>query len=400
MSTILKALRRLEDDDPKKKRTGAPPVLRDGLTPAPLPATDPRAADALRGRILAEEAAARVGAEPRDDESPNPRRLRPFILRTLVASLLVAAVAFAVTESGLFSTAPTVDSAPEPAPSNRFAVAEPTAVAGAANLSAPRAMVAVPSPLAVPEQAPSAPVGSVVPVAPIPPPVAPVGVVAAVAPPPTTPNVAPPPSAPAPTATPTTIARVTPSPAQPVPTVPVARPSPSPSPQVLPTAAVAAKPSPTFQPNTAAQPPAVSPPPPTQATAARAPAPRSAPPAEAPAAVPVPAPAPVEIAAVRPSPAAEPPRAAPRPAPVRADEFKRVAPAGFAEVTVVRTAWHPKPERRSAKVRIAETNELVTAREGDTVAGLVLREITPSAVVFSAGDVEIRRRVGEKTTTR
>ena len=111
MSTILKALRRLEDDDPKKKRTGAPPVLRDGLTPAPLPATDPRAADALRGRILAEEAAARVGAEPRDDESPNPRRLRPFILRTLVASLLVAAVAFAVTESGLFSTAPTVDSA-------------------------------------------------------------------------------------------------------------------------------------------------------------------------------------------------------------------------------------------------------------------------------------------------
>jgi hypothetical protein len=113
---------------------------------------------------------------------------------------------------------------------------------------------------------------------------------------------------------------------------------------------------------------------------------------------------------VRPPPAAEPARSAPRPAPqktsasapapVHADEFKRVVPAGLAEVTVVRTAWHPKPERRSAKVRIAETNEVVTAHEGDTVAGLILLEITPSAVVFSAGDVEIRRRVGEKTTTR
>ena len=73
-----------------------------------------------------------------------------------------------------------------------------------------------------------------------------------------------------------------------------------------------------------------------------------------------------------------------------------MAPAGLPEVYVVRTAWHPKPERRSAKVRIAETNELVNVHEGDSVAGLVLREITPSAVVFGAGDVEIRRRVGQR----
>jgi hypothetical protein len=79
---------------------------------------------------------------------------------------------------------------------------------------------------------------------------------------------------------------------------------------------------------------------------------------------------------------------------------KRVAPAGLPEITVVRTAWHPKPERRSAKVRIVETDELVTVREGDEVEGLVLQEITPSAVVFSAGDVEIRRRVGEASATR
>jgi hypothetical protein len=35
-------------------------------------------------------------------------------------------------------------------------------------------------------------------------------------------------------------------------------------------------------------------------------------------------------------------------------------------------------------------------REGDAVGGLVIREISPSAVVFNAGDVEIRRRVGQE----
>ncbi|MEZ4279989.1 MAG: hypothetical protein R3F21_10300 [Myxococcota bacterium] len=80
--------------------------------------------------------------------------------------------------------------------------------------------------------------------------------------------------------------------------------------------------------------------------------------------------------------------------------MQRIAPAGMPEVYVVRTAWHPKPERRSAKVRVAASSELISAHEGDTVAGLVIREITPSAVVFSAGSVEIRRRIGEDPTRR
>jgi hypothetical protein len=75
-------------------------------------------------------------------------------------------------------------------------------------------------------------------------------------------------------------------------------------------------------------------------------------------------------------------------------------PGGLPAVEVVRTAWHPKPERRSAKIRVPETNEILHVREGDSVSGLVLKEITPSSVVFSAGDVEFRRRVGESPPPR
>jgi len=386
MSTILKALRRLENDDPKKKRTGgAPTVLRDA--PAAIPATDPRAADALRGRILAEEAAARIGVSPSEDERPpSTRARRPLVLATLAGALLIAVFSFALTKSGLFSAPPNRNAAADAAPPTRLATAEPALAptvspppSAPEPAAAPRAMVAVQSSLAVPEQPPTLPTAAPAP--------APAASVAAVAPPA--------PSAPvasvATSARPTTT-NVTATPVEPV----------SPTPQTSPTPAVAI-PSPASAPSavTPSAPPA-----PTQTAAARPPSTRPADSIAKPT-VPVAAsPRPATPAAI-PVPAAEPRRVEPRPEPeaqsaakpepVRPDEFKRVAPAGFAEVTVVRTAWHPKPERRSAKVRIVETDELVTAREGDTVAGLVLREITPSAVVFSAGDVEIRRRVGEKT---
>ena len=68
---------------------------------------------------------------------------------------------------------------------------------------------------------------------------------------------------------------------------------------------------------------------------------------------------------------------------------------GVPDVSIVRTSWHPDATRRSARVRLEESNELVTLREGDAVGSLVVQEITPSAVVFSAGAVEIRRRVGQ-----
>jgi hypothetical protein len=56
MSTILKALRRLEEDGPPKSADA-------------LPATDPRAADELRDRILLEESAAQASPETRRDPS-------------------------------------------------------------------------------------------------------------------------------------------------------------------------------------------------------------------------------------------------------------------------------------------------------------------------------------------
>jgi hypothetical protein len=67
---------------------------------------------------------------------------------------------------------------------------------------------------------------------------------------------------------------------------------------------------------------------------------------------------------------------------------------GLPELTIIRTAWHPAADRRSAKIRLEATDEILNLREGDAVGGLVIQEISPSAVVFKAGDVEIRRRVG------
>jgi hypothetical protein len=73
-------------------------------------------------------------------------------------------------------------------------------------------------------------------------------------------------------------------------------------------------------------------------------------------------------------------------------------------VQVVRTRWHPQADKRSAKVRLASTDGEAEAprdlREGDAIGGLVIKEITPSAVLFTTGDVEIRRRVGEGGDSR
>ena len=105
----------------------------------------------------------------------------------------------------------------------------------------------------------------------------------------------------------------------------------------------------------------------------------------------------------------QPPTVSPQPAPpgpanapesAAAPAVQRVSPSGLPEVTVVRTAWHPKPDRRSAKLRIGADRELLSVHEGDSVSGLVLREITPSSVVFGAGDIEFRRRVGESAPSR
>jgi hypothetical protein len=76
-------------------------------------------------------------------------------------------------------------------------------------------------------------------------------------------------------------------------------------------------------------------------------------------------------------------------------EVDRLDRRGLPDVTVLRTAWHPIPERRTAKVRLETSDEVLSLREGDAVGGLVVQEISPSGVVFRSGEVEIRRRVGQ-----
>ena len=96
-----------------------------------------------------------------------------------------------------------------------------------------------------------------------------------------------------------------------------------------------------------------------------------------------------------PTPKATPNRAVPevvrRSTPV---DLPRIAKPAIPDVSVLRTAWHPQPERRSARIQLAKSEDVMTLREGDAVGSLVVKEITPSSVLFAAGDVELRRRVG------
>ena len=75
-------------------------------------------------------------------------------------------------------------------------------------------------------------------------------------------------------------------------------------------------------------------------------------------------------------------------------DLPRIAKPAIPDVSVLRTAWHPQPERRSARIQLAKSEDVLTLREGDAVGSLVVKEITPSSVLFAAGDVELRRRVG------
>ena len=75
-------------------------------------------------------------------------------------------------------------------------------------------------------------------------------------------------------------------------------------------------------------------------------------------------------------------------------DLPRIAEPAIPDLSVLRTAWHPQSERRSARIQLAKSEEVITLREGDAVGSLVVKEITPSSVLFAAGDVELRRRVG------
>jgi len=100
MSTILKALRRLEEDRQSRSSKTARPVDA-------IPATDHQAADGLRERILVEESVAQAAADTAEHESDRSRRL---IMKGAAAALLtlgLAVAAYTVLWAG-------IDSGPSP----------------------------------------------------------------------------------------------------------------------------------------------------------------------------------------------------------------------------------------------------------------------------------------------
>ena len=75
---------------------------------------------------------------------------------------------------------------------------------------------------------------------------------------------------------------------------------------------------------------------------------------------------------------------------------KRAPSAPAASLRVLRTSWHPRPEKRTAWVQVPGAATAQAVHEGDRIGGLVVREIEPAAVVLSDGTNEIRRRVGSR----
>lgn len=97
---------------------------------------------------------------------------------------------------------------------------------------------------------------------------------------------------------------------------------------------------------------------------------------------------------LQPEPAPSPTHVAePEPVPARADptpETKSVAsdapgsPDGFPQVVVTRVRWHPDPARREARVELDHAGPF-DAREGDIIAGVMVRRIEPAAVEVGIG---------------
>ncbi len=72
-----------------------------------------------------------------------------------------------------------------------------------------------------------------------------------------------------------------------------------------------------------------------------------------------------------------------------------IARAEVPDLWVARTSWHPTASRRSATVQFRAGDSL-EVHEGDAVGTLVVARIEPSSVIFLHEGVEIRRRVGQR----
>jgi hypothetical protein len=88
-------------------------------------------------------------------------------------------------------------------------------------------------------------------------------------------------------------------------------------------------------------------------------------------------------------PAAPPAKKSPaKPAAAEAD--------GEADVSVLRTVWHPKAGRRVARLRLAGAESAIEVHEGDAVGAFVVKTIEPSGVLLLQNGREVRRTVGNR----
>jgi hypothetical protein len=69
--------------------------------------------------------------------------------------------------------------------------------------------------------------------------------------------------------------------------------------------------------------------------------------------------------------------------------------ADVPDLLVARTSWHPSAERRSATLQDGAGKQ-IEVHEGDAIGPLVVSHIEPSSVTFLHQGIEIRRRVGQR----
>jgi hypothetical protein len=103
---------------------------------------------------------------------------------------------------------------------------------------------------------------------------------------------------------------------------------------------------------------------------------------------------PAETAAKRsePKPSAAP---APTPAASRPSASEQSVLAAASKFSVVRTVWHPTPEKRIAQIA-DEEGRRIEVHEGDLYEGMIVEEIQLSSVLFRSGDVTFSRRVSAR----
>jgi len=104
-------------------------------------------------------------------------------------------------------------------------------------------------------------------------------------------------------------------------------------------------------------------------------------------------PAPVEIAAVAAEPA---PTAASAsiPAAIRDSEQKVIQRAKVPAISIEKTIWHPDAFRRIAVVKLLDDEEVIRLKEGDAIGPLVVKTINPDSVLFNHDSIEIVYNIG------